>query len=527
MKITRRAALGLIAGALPAIGMRGSAGAAADTGQGLPPGIGPENGPFAASRGSLAAYQVPDWFRDAKFGIWAHWGPQSAVEAGDWYARHMYVQGSEQYDYHLRRYGHPSKFGFKDTIPLWKAERFDPAHLMGLYKAAGARYFMSMGCHHDNFDLWDSRHNRWNSAAMGPHIDIVGAWRREALEAGLRFGVSEHLWITYKWYSTAHGCDQAGPLAGVPYDGAEPESRDLYVPSEEVWGSDADFPWTEDQIPDWWKRHWHARITDLIDQHEPDFLYTDGHLPFEEYGCSVVAHLYNVSARRHGGRTQAVYFSKRDRDSSTGLCVLDRERGVLDDIRLQPWQTDTCIGDWHYKRGIRYKTPMAVIDLLVDIVSKNGNLMLNIPLPASGMPDPEELEVLRGITAWMAANAEGIHGTRPWKVFGEGEAVTPAEQGSKSFNESLRRELGPGDVRFTTKADVLYAFIMGRPQGRLQIRSLATGTRLGVGRISAVEMLGNDAGVKWAHGGDGLSVTLPEGLPRSHGYGLRIRGALA
>lgn len=528
MKMTRRAAIGLIAGGIPALGLRGAAASAAPGGaEGLPPGIEGESGPFQPTRASLAGYKVPGWFRDAKFGMWAHWGPQSAVEAGDWYARHMYIQGSEQYRYHLEHYGHPSKFGFKDTIPLWKAERFDPASLVRLYKRAGARYFMSMGVHHDNFDLWASRRNRWNSAAMGPRIDIVGAWRKAARAEGLRFGVSEHLWITYKWYSVAHGSDATGPLAGVPYDGSQPATRDLYVDSDEVWGTDDGFPWTEDQIPDWWRRHWHARITDLIDQHEPDFLYTDGHLPFEEYGYSMVSHLYNVSARRSGGPTEAVYFSKRDRDSADGLCVLDRERGVLDEIGTRPWQTDTCLGDWHYKRGIRYKTPKMVVDMLVDIVSKNGNLMLNVPLPASGMPDPEELSIVGALADWMAVNSEGIHGTRPWRVFGEGPAVAPAAQSSKSFNEGSRRQLGPEDIRFTVKGDALYAFVMGQPRSGVLIRSLAEGGAPPVGRVSSVELLGGAGGLEWAQGREGLSIRVPETLPCKHAVAFRIRGALA
>jgi len=492
----------------------------------MPPGIGPESGPFEGNRASLERYQVPEWFRDAKFGMWAHWGPQSAVEAGDWYARLMYMQGSDQYKYHLEHYGHPTKFGFKDTIPLWKAERFDPARLIGLYRNAGAKYFMTMGVHHDNFDLWNSRHNRWNAAAMGPRIDIVGAWRKAVRDAGLRFGISEHLWITYKWYSVAHGSDLTGPLAGVPYDGAAAACKDLYVDSDEVWNM-RDLPWNEDQIPNWWKRHWHDRITDLIDQHEPDFLYSDGSMPFEEYGYSVVSHLYNTSARRSGGATQAVYFSKRDRDSESGACVLDRERGVLDDIRTLPWQTDTCIGDWHYRRGAQYKTPKMVVDMLADIVSKNGNLMLNVPLPSSGMPDSRELAVVEGITQWMAQNAEGIHGTRPWRKFGEGAAVQTADQGAKQFNESSRRALGPEDVRFTTKGDVLYAYAMGRPAPGAIIRSLATGTELKVGRITSVEVLGSDAKVTWSQDGEGLSIGIPDALPVDHAVGFRVRGALA
>jgi alpha-L-fucosidase len=526
MKISRRQALGIMAGAIPAIGLRGAAQSApaAESAPRLPPGIGPEEGPFTGTRASLQAYRAPEWFRDAKFGMWAHWGPQSAVEFGDWYARLMYIQGTEQYDYHVEHYGHPSKFGFKDTIPMWKAERFDPAHLVRLYKKAGARYFMTMGVHHDNFDLWNSRHNRWNAANMGPGVDIVGAWRKAVRDEGLKFGISEHLWITYKWYSVAHGSDASGPLAGVPYDGAQPASRDLYVDSDEVWSGD--LPWNEDQIPNWWKRHWHERITDLIDQHEPDVLYSDGSLPFEDYGYSVVSHLYNTSARRNGGKVEAVYFSKRDRDSEQGLCVLDRERGVLDDILPRPWQTDTCIGNWHYKRGIKYKTPKMVIDMLVDIVSKNGNLMLNVPLPASGMPDPEELDIVEEITQWMAVNSEGIHGSRPWKKFGEGSPVEPADQKSKAFNEGARRAFDAGDVRFTTKGDVLYAFVMGRPEFRTVIRSLATDTALNVGRITGVELVGHDGKLTWSQDQAGLTIGVPEQLPTKHAVAFRIRGAV-
>jgi alpha-L-fucosidase len=525
MNITRRAALGLIAGAFPALGLRGFGPAAPtpDSGPSQPPGIDPESGPFRASRASLQAYRAPDWFRDAKFGIWAHWGPQSAVEYGDWYARLMYLQGSEQYDYHLAHYGHPSKFGFKDTIPAWKAEQFDPAVLIGLYKKAGAKYFMSMGVHHDNFDLWNSRHNRWNAVNVGPGIDIVGAWRRAAREAGLKFGVSEHLWITYKWYSVAHGADLQGPLTGVPYDGAAPDAKDLYVDSDQIW---RDLDWNADGIPYWWQRRWHDRVTDLIDQHEPDFLYSDGALPFEDYGYSAVAHLYNTSLRRNQGRLEAVYFSKRDQDGESGICILDRERGVLDDIFPQPWQTDTCIGNWHYKRGMQYKTPKTVVDLLVDIVSKNGNLMLNFPLPASGMLDPQELKILDEITAWMAVNSEGIHGTRPWVKFGEGPPVQAPDQSAKAFNEGSRRALDASDIRFTTQGKALYAFFMGWPDRKAVIRSLARATALNVGRIESVELLGFDGKLNWTQDSRGLAIDIPDVPHTKHAVAFRIRGAI-
>ena len=186
-------------------------------------------GPFKGTRESLREWQAPDWYRDAKFGIWAHWGPQSAVEYGDWYARNMYIQGHKQYEYHLKTYGHPTKVGFKDVIPSWKADKFDPDHLLGLYKKAGAKYFCSMAVHHDGFDLWDSKYQpRWNAVAMGPKRDIVGAFRKAAEKHGLRFALSEHLAPSYHWFSTSHMSDKTGPLARVPYDGNDPANADLY-----------------------------------------------------------------------------------------------------------------------------------------------------------------------------------------------------------------------------------------------------------------------------------------------------------
>ncbi len=381
-----------------------------------------QGSPFAATRESLRAYQVPEWFRDAKFGIWSHWGPQSAIEDGDWYARKMYIQGTDQYQYHIEHYGHPSKVGYKDLVGIWKAEKWEPDYLMGLYKKAGAKYFVSMGVHHDNFDLWDSKYTRWNAVKMGPKRDVVGAWRDVARKHGLRFGVSEHLWISYKWFAVSHGADKTGPLAGVPYDGVDPQFADLYHDAGCVPFID-NLTWNDDGIPDSWRRHYLDRMTDLIDKYQPDLLYTDGHLPFEEYGLRMVAHLYNLSAQLHGGVTEAVYTSKEPSDCAVGTCVLDHERGVADSISQNPWQTDTCIGQWHYKRGQKYKTAKKVIDMLTDIVSKNGNLLLNFPLPNSGELDPEEIKVLEGITGWMAVNSEGIYSTRPWKIYGEGPST--------------------------------------------------------------------------------------------------------
>jgi alpha-L-fucosidase len=330
------------------------------------------------------------------------------------------------------------------------------------------------------------------------------------------------LWITYKWFSTSHGADQTGPLAGVPYDGADPKNFDLYVDSNEV---HTKLDWNESGIPEWWKKHWYARMRDLVDNYKPDLLYTDGALPFEDYGLSLVAHLYNENAKRHGGKTEAVYTSKREQDTEKGIALFDVERGLVDTIWPRPWQTDTCIGDWHYKRGVRYKSTKTVVDLLVDIVSRNGNLMLNFPLPASGYLDLEELNVLAGITEWMRVNAEAIHGTRPWKIFGESPKAIEKPEESSSFNERRRKDLSAADIRFTTKGNALYAFVMGWPDYDVTIAPLALNTALRVGKIQNVELLGFDGKLEWSQDEKGLKILTPGKPPCEHAVAFKVTGA--
>ncbi|HVN04750.1 MAG TPA: alpha-L-fucosidase [Bryobacteraceae bacterium] len=495
MPLTRRNALGLLAGSLGAASLVRAA------------------RPFTATRASLREYQVPEWFRDAKFGIWAHWGPQSAAEDGDWYARNMYIQGSEQYKYHVATYGHPSKFGFKDVIQTWRGDRFDADHLVSLYKKAGAKYFVSMGVHHDNFDLWNSKHTRWNAVNMGPHKDVVGMFRKAALREGLKFGVSEHLWISYKWFAVSHASDDTGPLAGVAYDGTDPRNADLYHEAACARFAKGKLEWGPEGIPDSWRRHWLMRITDLVDQYQPDLLYTDGALPFEEYGLHLVSHHYNESARRNGGKVEAVYTSKRREDCEAGTCVLDVERGVVDKIWPNPWQTDTCVGQWHYKRGQHYKTPKQVIDMLCDIVSRNGNLLLNFPLPNSGELDAEERAILDEITEWMAVNSEGIYGTRPWKVFGDGPSTQL--KADAAFNENARKDLTAADIRYTTKGGTLYAFVMRWPDEMAILPSVTE-------RVENVEMLGYRGSMHWAQNPSGLKVPTPAMQPSKHAVTLKI-----
>jgi len=287
---------------------------------------------------SLKKYECPEWFRDAKFGIWSHWGPQSVPMVGDWYAKNMYVKGArrDQYNYHVANYGHPSEFGFKDIIPLWKAEKFDPDRLMKLYKAAGARYFVSMGVHHDNFDLWNSKHQKWNAVNMGPKRDIVGEWQKAAKKEGLKFGVSEHLAASYSWFQTSHGSDTEGPLAGVPYDGANPKWQDLYHTNADS----SDTKWYTNNHD--FHEIWLTRMTDLIDNYDFDLLYSDGALPFGEKGLKMLSHFYNVNMAKNNGKLEAVYNLKdASKDIGVGayfegIGVQDVERGGLSEIKSVP-----------------------------------------------------------------------------------------------------------------------------------------------------------------------------------------------
>ncbi len=468
-------------------------------------------GPFQPNANSLKTYQYPEWFRDAKLGIWAHWGPQAVPMFGDWYARQLYQQGHRQYKDHLEHYGHPTKLGHKDLIPLWKAEKWDPDRLMALYKKAGARYFVSMGVHHDNFDLWNSKHQRWNAVQMGPHRDVVGDWQKAAKKLGLRFGVSEHLGASFTWFQDSHRSDKTGPLAGIPYDGADPKYQDLYhwpaAPDDKGW-------YSKDPR---WQLEWFARIKDLVDQYHPDLLYTDGGVPFGKIvGQSLIAHHYNSSSNRNNGKTDVVYTCKQP---SEGMWVEDLERGVMPGIRPFPWQTDTSIGDWFYNRDWKYRGADWVIPMLVDIVSKNGNLLINVVQRPDGSLDAEAEQVLVELADWIATNGEGIYETRPWLIHGEGPVRAKGGHFKEDFAYTAK------DIRFTSKGqDTLYAFALGWPEdGRLLIRSL--GKLPGVtAKINAIELLGHAGPLVWTQDADGLSVKLPQRKPGKYAVALKISG---
>jgi alpha-L-fucosidase len=459
-----------------------------------------KEGKFKPTDESLKQYQYPAWFRDAKFGIWAHWGPQAVPRHGDWYARNMYIEGNDDYNDHLKRYGHPSVSGYKDIIPLWKAERWNPEELMKLYKRVGARYFVSMGSHHDNFFLWNSQLHKWNSVNMGPKRDVVGEWQKAAKKEGLPFGVSEHLAASFTWFQTAHGADTKGDKAGVAYDGNNPQYADLYH-QRAYFGDDK---WMSNDIN--YQKEWYGYVKELIDNYHPDLLYSDSSIPFNnEVGRTMIAHYYNQSLDDKGNPT-VVYTCKEE---SNGRFARDVERGIADDISPYPWQTDTSIGDWFYRTGQKYKSADEVIQMLVDIVSKNGNLLLNVVQTPEGDLEPDVMNILEGIASWMKTNSVAIYGTRPWSVYGEGPSMLKAQEKGTFGGLKDVRKYQAGDVRFTKKGNTLYVFAMEHPEGDITVASI-----LETQKVKSVKMLGMKDRVKWSQAKDGkLTIAKSNSYP--------------
>ncbi|MEI8293212.1 MAG: alpha-L-fucosidase [bacterium] len=498
-------------------------------------------GPFQPSWESLKNYQTPEWFRDAKFGILGHWGPQCLPEYGDgWYARNLYLEDGEDYKFHVKHYGHPSQVGFKDILPLWKGEKWNPDKLLALYKQAGAKYLVAMANHHDNFDLWDSEYQSWNSVAIGPKRNIIGDWAKAARAAGLRFGTSIHAGPAWGWYEPTKGADKNGPLAGVPYDGNLTKAdgkgqwwegldpQDLYAQSRE--------PGAKQEYQD----KFYNRTLDLINRYQPDVLYFDDRkLPLgdtEAYGLQIAAHLYNSSAARNAGRNEAVMNTKGLNEMQQQCLVYDIERGRTDRINAQPWQVDTCIGNWHYDiryfEKHKYRKAGDVVRLLSDIVSKNGNLLLSVPIRASGELDADEIAILQDIGKWMNINGEAIYATRPWKTFGEGPSTIPTDK-EKQIGEwrvklnqlwDFRDGCKPytsEDIRFTQSKDgkTLYAIVMGVPKESLKIKSLAGE------KIQGISLLGSDAKLNWKQEADALVIQPAAEWPCQHAVTFKITTA--
>lgn len=485
-----------------------------------------QTGPYEPNWESLSQYEVPAWFRDAKFGIWAHWGPQCVEGSGDWMARNLYREGSSAYKHHVANYGHPSEVGFKDILPLWKAENWQPDSLVAFYKRIGARYFFALANHHDNMDLWDSKYQPWNSVRIGPHRDILAEWEAATRKQGLPFGISIHADHAWTWYEPSQGCDEQGDKAGVPYDGtltlADGEGtwwegldpQQLYAQNHPrsatddtgkiwEWGNGACLPSVA------FVTNIYNRVLDAIRRYNPDLIYFDATaLPFypvSDAGMKIAAHYYNKR-----GQTPGVLLGKILTEAQRDALVWDVERGAPNQIISQPWQTCTCLGNWHYNDTFYernwYKSAATVIRLLVDVVSKNGNLLLSVPLRADGTFDEKEYAILQDIGHWMAQNGEAIYNTRPWTRFGEGPiAEADIAMKGQGFNEGAYADATAQEIRFTQTEEHLYATALAWPQdGQLLIKSLAEGPL----QASSAELLGYGR-VDCRQTADGLLVALP------------------
>jgi alpha-L-fucosidase len=493
-------------------------------------------GSYKPTWDSLLQYDAPDWYRDAKFGIWCHWTPQCVPEAGDWYARNMYIEGSEQYKYHLEHYGHPSKFGYKELCAQWTLLNWEPEQLISRFKSAGARLFLTVANHHDSYDTWNSKHQPWNAAAIGPHRDVVGTWAAAARKQGLRLGVTVHQARNWWWFQPSHGADKTGPMAGRPYDG------DLSAATgQQQWWQGMDphriysvkHPF--DALPDIsYVKNFYDRTRDLIDQHDPDLLYFDNSLvPLGWGGMNIGAYFYNHNLQTHGGRMEAVLNGKQVPDRLAKALVADYERGLTSKIMEYAWQSETCIGDWHYKRALfdkpgeygGYLPPRDVIHWLIDTVSKNGTFILNIPGRPDGTIDSKEIAVLDRITDWMQTNGEAIYETRPWKVFGEGpDTVTSGEFQGNSISKLSER-----DIRFTRNKSgtVIYAIALGWPTEAISLQSLGAANATQPGRIEHVQLLGTEEKLRWKQNPEGLRVEMPKAYRPSTDFAAALKVSLA
>ncbi len=509
-------------------------------------------GPFKADWSSLTNYQTPEWFRDAKFGIWAHWGPQCEPEHGDWYARSMYLPGNGDYKSHRAEYGHPSTNGFKDVIHQWTAANFDPDKLLAFYKANGAKYFMALANHHDNFDNFNSKYQPWNSVAFGPQKDLIGGWANAARKNGLRFSVSVHASHAWSWYEPAQGADKDGPFAGVPYDGklTKADGKGLWwdgLDPQELYAQNhvpgMKLVWTWDpakgsSVPDAaYMEKFFKRTLQLWDDYHPDQIYFDDSvLPFwgvtDEVGLNLAAHFYNSRLDKNG-RTEAVMNGKILNEMQRRAMVYDIERGKANGILPQPWQTDTCIGSWHYDQAIfknhHYKSAASVVRMLADIVSKNGNLMLSVPLQRDGQPDADEIKIVSEIGAWLNVNGEAIYSTRPWKIYGEGPSTVTAEKGQFDGQKDVgAKPFTSEDIRFTQSKDgkTLYAIVLEIPKaGKVTIQSLASNSANWPGKIGSVKLVGGGwwSRLKSTRDANGLHILLPKKFVGKAALALKIK----
>ena len=411
---------------------------------------------------SLRTHVTPQWFRDAKFGIYTHWGVYSVPACGPngtWYPYNMYRKGTAQHDYHVKTYGPPSEFGYKDFIPMFTGEKFDPDEWAELFKRAGARFAGPVGEHHDGFAMWDSRHTEWNAARMGPKRDVVGELEKAIRKQGMRFLVALH--HAENWWFFPHwekDCDTADPR----YTG-------LYGPLHNTDAEPGKDFFDQEKPSQTFLERWKAKILEVIDNYRPDMLWFDFGLRGvqEQYKREFLAYYYNRA--QDWGRDVVVTYKWND--LVPGAAVVDLELGRFGELTYHEWITDTSVDDqgaWSYVQEAGCKPVRTLVHNLVDNVSKNGYLLLNVgPKPNGEIPEPAKACLL-GMGRWLEINGEAIYGTTPWMTYGEGPTQMPK---TGSFSEDQEVEYGAQDIRFTAKGNVLYATCLGWPGQRVTIAS--------------------------------------------------------
>ncbi len=450
---------------------------------------------------SLKIYQTPDWFRDAKFGIFIHWGVYSVPAfSSEWYPRLMYQKDSPEYKHQVETYGPENKFGYKDFIPMFKAEKFNADDWVTLFKKAGAKYIVPVAEHHDGFAMYKTALSKWNAAEMGPKRDVLGELSEAVRKQGLIFGLSSHR-IEHWWFMNG----------GRKFDSDVNDQKyaDFYGPARED---------NETMSPEY-MNNWLMRNIELTDKYKPQLFWFDWWIEqpaLDPYRKSFASYYYNKGLEWNKG----VVVNYKNRAYPDGTAVLDMERGKLAGIHKLPWQTDDAIGNksWGYAQGNTFKNAQYVIANLVDIVSKNGNLLLNIGPRPDGTITDEETQVLLGTGKWLDVNGEAIYGTRPWKVFGEG----PTESASGSF-ASQEKPFTEKDIRFTTKGDTLYAITLGVPKGKDNTSITSLSAKAGNGKVATVELVGGGTQkINWAQNDNALIIKPAANYPSENAVVFRI-----
>ncbi len=469
-----------------------------------------DSGPFAPTWESLKSIRVPAWYENGKFGIFIHWGLYSVPAFGnEWYPRNMYKKGTPEFEHHAKTFGPHDKFGYKDFIPMFKPERFDAADWMKLFKDSGAKFVVPVAEHHDGFPMYDCSFTKWSSKRMGPKRDFIKELSAAAKKAGLVFGLSSHR--AEHWFFLNGGME-------FDSDVKNPKFADFYGPAKPD-GTSPDKDYLDD---------WLARTCELVEKYDPQLLWFDWWIETPAFGKSLqrlASYYYNMAASK--GLDVAINY--KNNAYAPGTAVFDVERGSLSGIRPYFWQNDTAVAknSWGHitnnseGKGMDYKTPASLIGDLVDVVSKNGALLLNVGPRADGSIPEEDRRILLEIGAWLKTNGEAIYGTRPWKTYGEG----PTGIIEGTFNDDKRSPFTPRDLRFTCKGSkTVYAIALAKPGRELAVKSLGADIKLHEREIKKVSLLGYAGDLKFRRDADALRVELPETLPGSHAWTLKIEG---